>query len=123
MVFLRHRRGDLLGFEREVGPDMRLTTAVEMLGEGRTISGHRLLMSALSFKMASRISMLGPGEVFVVGSRFRFTTLDQALSLLYAGHIHLEEDDSADVIDLLDSWRAQGRPILCSHIGGPARSS
>ena len=123
MVYLRHRRGELLGFEREVGPDMRLTTAVEMLGEGRTTTGHRLLMSALSFKMASRISMLGPGEVFVVGGWFRFTTLDQALSLLYDGHIHLEEEDSADVIDLLDFWSAQGRPILCSHLGGPARSS
>jgi hypothetical protein len=54
MVFLRHRRGDLLGFEREVGPDMRLTTAVEMLGERRTISGHRLLMPGLGLSLAIR---------------------------------------------------------------------
>ena len=123
MVFLRHMRGDLLGFEREVGTDMRLTTSLELQGERRAVSGHRLLMSALSYKMASKISLLGPGEVFVVGGMFRFTTLYQALSLLYDGHIHLEVDDAADVVDLLDFWRAQGRPILCSHLGGPARSS
>ena len=121
MVYLRHRRGELLGFERSVGPDLRLTTAVEMLGEGRTTTGHRLLLSALSSKMASRISLLAPGEVLVVGNLFRFSTLDQTLRLLYTGHIHLEHDDSLDVIDLLATWRAHA--ILCSHIGGPGRSS
>ena len=120
MVYLRHRRGELLGFVRSEA-DLRLTTAVEMLGEGRTTTGHRLLLSALSFKMASRISMLAPGEVLVVGNLFRFTTLDQTLRLLYTGHIHLEHDDSLDVIDLLGTWRAQA--ILCSHFGGPGRSS
>ena len=113
----------MLGFVREVGTDMRLTTSLELQGERRAVSGHRLMLSALSYKMANKISLLGPGEVFVVGGVFRFTTLYQALSLLYDGHVHLEEHDASDVVDLLDLWGAQGRPILCSHLGGPARSS
>ena len=121
MVYLRHRRGELLGFERSVSPDLRLTTAVEMRGMGRTTTGHRLVLSALSSKMATRISLLAPGEALVVGNLFRFSTLEQTLHLIYAGHIHLDHVDSLDVIDLLGTWRAQD--ILCSHFGGPGRSS
>ena len=120
MVYLRHRRGELLGLDRSVGPDLRLTTVEEMRGLGRTLPGHRLMLSSLSIKMATRISLLPPGEVLVVRN-FRYSILEQTLHLLYAGHIHLEYVDSQDVLDLLCTWNCQD--ILCSHLGGPGRSS
>ena len=121
MVYLRHRRAELLGVERSVSPDLRLTTVVEMRGLRRSVTGHRRVLSALSQKLADRISLLAPDEPLVVGNLFRFSTLEQTLQLIYSGHIHLSQDDSEDVIDLLGAWRAQA--ILCSHFGGPGRSS
>ena len=86
-----------------------------------TCSVKKRVLSALSVKLATRISLLAPGEALVVGNLFRFSTLEQTLHLIYAGHIHLDHVDSLDVIDLLGTWRAQD--ILCSHFGGPGRSS
>ena len=121
MVYLRHRRAELLCVERLDSPDMRLTTALEMGGLRRYVTGHRRVLAALSQKMADRILLLSPEEPYIVGNMFRFSTLEQTLQLIYAGHVLLSQDDSKDVVDLLGAWKAQ--EILCSHIGGPSRSS
>ena len=121
MVYLRHRRAELLWVERFDSPDLRLTTVLEMGGLRRSVTGHRRVLAALSQKMADRILLLSPEEPYIVGNLFRFSTLEQTLQLIYSGHIHLSQDDSEDVIDLLGAWKAQ--EILCSHFGGPSRSS
>ena len=121
MVHLRHRRGELLCVERLDSPDMRLTTALEMGGLRRYVTGHRRVIAALSPKLADRVLMLSPEEPYIVGNLFRFSTLEQTLQLIYTGHVILGQDDSEDVIDLLGAWGAQ--EILCSHFGGPSRSS
>ena len=121
MVHLRHRRGELLCVERHDSPDMRLSTALEMGGLRRYVTGHLRVIAAVSPKLADRVMRLSPGEPYIVGNLFTFSTLEQAVKLIYTGHIILDEEASEDGIDLLASWGA--KEILCSHLGGPRRSS
>ena len=46
MVYLKHRRGELMGVERSISPDLRLTTVVEMRGLGRYLTGYRSVLAA-----------------------------------------------------------------------------
>jgi hypothetical protein len=85
MVHLTHSRGELLCVRRHDNPDMRLSTALDMGGLKRHMTKQLRVMAAVSTKLADRVVRLAPGEPYIVGNLFTFSTLEQAVNLIYTG--------------------------------------
>ena len=88
--------------------DVELTTRREVQeGDGRTTMAHSVVLRSVSRKVGEMLDMTPAGEPVQVGGWFLFTTLLDALCLLYDGYLNVGSEAADDVDDLICMLRGQ----------------
>ena len=110
MIHLTHRRGELLCVRSHDNPDMRLSTALEMGGLKRHITGHLRVIAAVSPKLADRVRRLAPESL--------------TLSATCSPSPHWSRPSTSSTLGTSCSMRRPLRMfVICSHLGVQRRSS